>query len=133
VKLAGMTATFVVSGLVHEWILYCIAYKYNPYYWFAFFTVQAPVCILESVGRKWLKSRGVNIPAAVGTLYSTVALLFLASLFWFPPLETYDDTAQRVVAAVNRNVAALQGLAAGFCGFDSTTLAAAIDMAAVSA
>eukprot|EP00775_Hariotina_reticulata_P010019 gene10019-10174_t len=132
-KLAGMTATFVVSGLAHEWILYCIAYKYNPYYWFVFFTVQAPVCVLEGVCRKWLKSKGVNIPDVVGAFYSTVALLFMASLFWFPPLETYDDSAQRVVAAVNSNVAALQGLAAGLWGFDSTTLVASIDMAAVSA
>eukprot|EP00879_Flechtneria_rotunda_P011027 GHRR01011522.1.p1 GENE.GHRR01011522.1~~GHRR01011522.1.p1 ORF type:complete len:233 (+),score=93.74 GHRR01011522.1:682-1380(+) len=105
-RLAGMAATFAVSGFMHEWILHQVtpegAYQFG--WWFMFFFVQAPLLVVEGFVQKRLKKAGVKLSRAVGIGYTTCFMLLTSYAFWFPPIEDYTDIATHVATSVNNNV-----------------------------
>lgn len=64
--------------------------------------MQAPLLVLEAVGKKLMKRYGLRLPRLPSILATMAALLWMADRFFFPPcLDT--DLAGRVVDAVNNN------------------------------
>lgn len=102
-KAAALTGTFAVSGLMHELVLYLCndtdGYRFG--FWFVFFVVQAPLLIVEGLALQKLRKAGVQVPKALGIMYSTFFVLLTAYLFWYPPLENHSNIA-RVCCAVHQ-------------------------------
>lgn len=64
--------------------------------------MQAPLLVVEALGKKLMKRHGVHVPRLPSILATMAALLWMADKFFFPPcLDT--DLAGRVVDAVNNN------------------------------
>lgn len=105
-KAAALTATFAVSGLMHELVLYLCndtdGYRFG--FWFAFFVVQAPLLVVEGLALQRLRKAGLQVPKAVGITYNTFFVLLTAYLFWYPPLESHSNIAEYVVQCINGNV-----------------------------
>jgi len=57
-----------------------------------------------------LKSHHIQPPRLLTWLVTNALLMAAAHYFFFPPLELYTDTAQRVSAAIQSNVHALVAL-----------------------
>lgn len=104
----GLAATFAVSGLMHEIILYSLVPSglYVGGYWFAFFFVQAPLLAVEAAGLRWLRRSGRSVPRLLGMVYVHALVLTAARFAWFPPIETHSDVALTVLSSVNTNAAA---------------------------
>ncbi|KAL3155611.1 hypothetical protein ABBQ38_010865 [Trebouxia sp. C0009 RCD-2024] len=102
-RFVGMSACFLVSGLMHELVYwYMMGMHTHQWKWLCFFTMQAPLLVVEALGKKLMKRHGVHVPRLPSILATMVALLWMADKFFFPPcLDT--DLAGRVVTAVNNN------------------------------
>lgn len=100
-RLAGLLATFLMSGLIHEYIFWLLQSDgLLTLKWLAFFTVQGPLMMVE-----WkLHEVAVKTGWQARTLVSravTLALLLLIAHFWFwPPCTMDSDLADRVVRQV---------------------------------
>lgn len=103
-RFLGVCATFTVSGVMHELFLYllCMPGEYVFGYWFMFFFIQAPLIALEGVAIHKLRKAGVKVPRAGGIGITTITLLILAYLFFFPPVEQHSDIAHVIVSSVNK-------------------------------
>ncbi|WIA30899.1 hypothetical protein OEZ86_000951 [Tetradesmus obliquus] len=132
-RLAGMAATFAVSGVMHEVILFYVSHEgqFYPGYWFTFFAIQAPVVLAEALIYKRLAAADIRVPRLLGTAVGTVILMTLATYLWYPPIDTHTDIAASVVAGINKNAAAVLGWMrqqVGSWGFD----AALADLAGIA-
>ena len=117
----GVLASFFVSGVFHEIILLFVVPDPSLGWWFAFFTVQAPLMVCERAALRWLRARGVPLPTALRRAVTTVLLLGVARLLFFPPIENRSDLALRVAGAVTAQFAAL---ARGVSGSAAAAMAA---------
>lgn len=59
-------------------------------HWLAFFAVQAPILVAESYIKKLAKKYGVTMPSWLSVLLFIPCMLFLADLFFFPPIYRDD-------------------------------------------
>ncbi|KAG2437101.1 hypothetical protein HYH02_011359 [Chlamydomonas schloesseri] len=100
----GLHASFLISGLVHEYLAWNITGIGWHWKWTLFFYMQAPLMTLEGLGRRWLRRRGLPPPPRLLANLITVALLeAMAYPLFFGFVETNTDLAKRVVAAVSHN------------------------------
>ena len=84
-QLLGMLASFAVSGLVHECIFWYLTGRTSGGSWLAFFVVQAPAIVAERAALGALRSRGLEIPRVLLTLYAVSFVAWTgARLFWTP-------------------------------------------------
>lgn len=105
----GVAATFAVSGIMHEIILYLITPdgQYHPGLWFMFFFIQAPLLMFEKVTKRRLQRKGVRIHRLVAILATTSTVMLTATMFWYPPVQKHSDVARNIVQSLNMNVAAV--------------------------
>eukprot|EP00878_Enallax_costatus_P021794 GHUV01023096.1.p1 GENE.GHUV01023096.1~~GHUV01023096.1.p1 ORF type:complete len:220 (-),score=37.75 GHUV01023096.1:791-1450(-) len=108
-RFVGLCATFAVSGLMHELMLYllCMPGEYVFGYWFIFFFIQAPLMALEGVAIHRLRRAGVKVPRAGAIGFTTFVLMMVAYFFWFPPVEKHSELAHVIVSTINKGVAEL--------------------------
>jgi hypothetical protein len=105
-RVAGVFLCFAVSGLMHELVFWALREDRAVsvglgYEWFLFFTVQAPVVLLEYWVSKrfyWLQK---SIPKLLQIFLFLGMQLALANLLFFPPVIR-DGLDVRVVADVRR-------------------------------
>lgn len=102
-RLLGLCATFAVSGLMHELILFLLCYpgEYRFGYWFTFFFIQAPLMAAEAVVIRRMRKAGVKMPRAGATGLATCVFMCTTYFFWFPPVEDHTDIAETLVANIN--------------------------------
>jgi hypothetical protein len=96
---------------MHEVILFYVSHagQFYPGYWFIFFTIMAPLVLIEGLIFKRLAAAKIQVPRLLGIAYTTAAVMTLATMFWYPPIDTYTDIAASVVGAINANAAAAAG------------------------
>lgn len=111
-RFAGLCATFAVSGLMHEIILYLLCYpgEYKFGYWFMFFFIQAPLMAAEAVVIRKARKAGARVPRAGAIGITTFVLMCVAYLFWYPPVEKHTNIAPVVVNNINVAAAEFVGL-----------------------
>lgn len=111
-RLLGMHATFAVSGIMHEIMLYLLVLpgQYRPGFWLTFFTIQAPVMILEGLVLKKLRSKGIVLPWVVANVGCMSLILATAYCFWYPPIEQHSEVAANAVASINASVKAVAAI-----------------------
>jgi|TARA_B110000259_G_scaffold1391_2_gene1687 hypothetical protein len=109
-RLLGTHACFAMSGLMHEYVFWALrvdridGIEMWPG-WFTFFAVQAPLVCLEYLLAK--KTERVAIPVSptlfriTQTVTFLVAQLWLANIFFFPPL-TRNGLDQRMIEDIRR-------------------------------
>ncbi|EFJ41473.1 hypothetical protein VOLCADRAFT_121638 [Volvox carteri f. nagariensis] len=98
----GLHATFLVSGVVHEYIAWLV--KANDdwgWKWTVFFWIQAPLLTLESLAGRAMRRAGLQLPRPVAIVLTLVVLELLAYDLFFGFVEKDTDLASRVVAAVS--------------------------------
>lgn len=108
-KVIGLFATFAVSGVMHEFVLYLLAPEgqYHMGYWFTFFFIQGPIMFAEGLVLRMLHNRKINIPRVLAIPLTTTTVLATAWYFWYPPLELHTNLANEAVVSINANVGAL--------------------------
>jgi hypothetical protein len=94
----AVCASFVASAALHEVFILYLRRRLSGY-WFAFFAVQGPLLLLESMGRRALKSRGVVVPRVLTVPLTLGVLLFLGHTLFYP-----DILRMGIPQAVLRNV-----------------------------
>ncbi|KAF8068287.1 ASAT1 [Scenedesmus sp. PABB004] len=112
-RVAGLAATFAVSGVMHELVLAYLTLPgdYHPWHWLAFFLVQAPALAAEGAALAALRARGGAVPRPLGIAYTTAFVLATSAAFWFPPICDRSGLAEHIVASVTGNVAGLAAAA----------------------
>ncbi len=65
--------------------------------------LQAPLILAEIQALKYLKLKDVHLPWLPRMCVTIFILLFTADLLFYPPMEDYSNTAERVVHAVLLN------------------------------
>jgi hypothetical protein len=115
---------------MHEVILVYLTHtgQLHPGYWFTFFTIMAPLVLIEGLLLKQLAAAKIRVPKLLGIAYTTTVVMVLATLFWYPPIDKYSDIAPAVVAAINENAAA----AAGWLRQQGSSWGLLVDLAAIS-
>ncbi|GLC34462.1 hypothetical protein PLESTM_000197700 [Pleodorina starrii] len=114
----GLHATFLVSGLVHDYIAWLVRLDgVWGWKWTVFFYMQAPLMSLEALGNRLLRRAGVQLPRPLTILLTLAALEVMAYDLFFGFVERDTDLAHRVVTAVTSSyaglLAPLQPLVAG--------------------
>jgi len=86
-RLAGLAATFLVSGVWHELVFAHMTGGHTTRgVWAAYFLVQAPLITAEANARKALRRRGKGVPRWLGVLSVNLALVAMVSALWMPPM-----------------------------------------------
>eukprot|EP00198_Chlamydomonas_reinhardtii_P003257 XP_001692593.1 predicted protein [Chlamydomonas reinhardtii] len=121
----GLHASFLVSGLVHEYLAWSITHIGWHWKWTLFFYMQAPLMTLEGLARRaWRRAGLPPPPRLLANLATVVVLEVMAYPLFFGFVETDTDLARRVVAAVSRNYqAALEPLRPLLAGAAAAALA----------
>lgn len=84
-RAAAVCVSFAVSGWLHEVFIIYLRGRLSGY-WMAFFTLQGPLLVLESIGRRWLKKKGITVPTLVAIPLTLGLLLTLGDLLFFPDI-----------------------------------------------
>ena len=104
---AAMWAAFATSGIMHEVQFLCIRGRLSPgLAWFWFFTLQAPLIILERAAVAALRRAGLEPPPALRTAVAACCIIGMAHLLFFGPAESQFVT-RDVAAAVHAFFAGL--------------------------
>ncbi|KAG2496338.1 hypothetical protein HYH03_005568 [Edaphochlamys debaryana] len=107
-RAVGLHAVFLTSGLVHEYVAWCITGSPWGWKWTLFFWVQAPLMQAEALAGKALKALRLPQPPPLLTNIAVVLLLeALAHNLFFGFVESDTNIAQRVVGAVGDNYRAV--------------------------
>jgi hypothetical protein len=107
---------FFVSGVMHE--LFIVYWKRRVSgYWLAFFMLQGPLVIGDSVARRWLRVRGWTVPRPVATVLTLGLLLAMGDALFFPDIVRMG-IAQNVIDNIDGSipVAVKTGVAAVLAG-----------------
>jgi hypothetical protein len=91
----ALCTSFLVSGIFHEIFIIYLRGRVSGY-WLAFFTVQGPVLLVESLGRRWLKLRGMAMPSFLSIPLTLGILLTLGDLLFFPDVTRMGIAGQIV-------------------------------------
>ncbi|CAL8472040.1 g11582 [Coccomyxa elongata] len=114
----GVAASFIVSGIVHEVILwYGIGWVAGVSGgWFIFFSIQGPLLAVESELRRWARRNKVEVPHWMAILVTLTLLITLGDFFFFkPPMET--GLADTVVESLMHTYGAMWTSARHLLGF----------------
>ena len=95
----GPAATFLTSGLVHEYIYWCLTGHFSGGKWLSFFLIQFPVCALERVVLRALQRRGILLPRPLLILWTLSFMCVVAAKLFFGPIEE-----EKLIEAVLSNV-----------------------------
>ena len=96
-----------MSGVAHEVILWSATREPPRLQWLAFFALQGPVVLAETLARAALRRRGGRVPALLAVPLTWAAVLLPATwLFFPPPVRTGLD--KRVVASLRDTFAQLR-------------------------
>jgi len=110
-KMLGFCATFFVSGVVHELILWMIQPDGKwGWKWTMFFTMQGPLMVVEYPIKRWALKRGWHLHPWISRAITVPAMFVMAHYFFFSAVMVDTDTAERVVVACRHNFEAVQGL-----------------------
>lgn len=85
-RITGVVATFVASGLVHEAMLAYIASPYR-FGWSYFFLAQAPLVLAEQKFWAAVGRSGRKLHWGFHILVTQCLLVLTAHLFFFPPVS----------------------------------------------
>lgn len=114
----GLLLTFFVSGVVHEIIMCQLQDEARGpwrWKWLLFFTVQAPLVIVElQLKRWWLQKK--HLPPLniwIARALTTMVMMCIATPLFFTPADVETDTGARMLAALKHGYA---GLVAPFQG-----------------
>lgn len=91
----AVCTSFLVSGIFHEFFIIYLRGTVSGY-WLAFFTVQGPLLVAESIGRRWLKLRGIAVPKVLSIPLTLGTLLLLGDTLFFPGVRS-NGVADQVV------------------------------------
>jgi hypothetical protein len=84
-RVIGSSASFLVSGLVHECIFFYLTGHTSGGVWLSFFAIQIPVIMIERATLGYLKQKGVIVPRVVLMAFTVVfESVSSAYLFWGP-------------------------------------------------
>ncbi|KAL6756580.1 hypothetical protein V8C86DRAFT_2645542 [Haematococcus lacustris] len=117
-RVCGTLATFLVSGLMHEWIMYMLMPRFlGPWTgkWTVYFTMQGPLLLCEvELKRAWRRAGLRPLPFLLACALTWATLLVVAVPFFFGAVQPpHGNLAPRVVAAVRDSFAAVGQLVAG--------------------
>lgn len=71
-------------------------------HWLVFFSMQAPILVMEAFLKKYAKKKGVSIPTWLSVCLCLSGMLGVADLFFYPPIYR-TDLDLRVVNAIRDN------------------------------
>jgi hypothetical protein len=91
----AVCTSFLVSGIFHEIFIIYLRGTVSGY-WITFFTVQGPLLVFESIGRRWMKLRGIAISKFFSIPLTLGILLVLGDLLFFPGVRS-NGIAEQVV------------------------------------
>jgi hypothetical protein len=84
-RVLGSSASFLTSGLVHEYIFWYLTGHTSGGVWLSFFTIQIPIIAAERIVLQYLKQKGILLPRPFMILYTVgVECVASAYLFWGP-------------------------------------------------
>jgi hypothetical protein len=106
-KLTCMLATFIISGLMHELLLWKAVPVYPPGYWFMFFFIQAPLLIAEGLALQHMKAASLRPPQLLRIACVHLVNYCTASLFFWPPLDHYNDSLSTIAAMMTAHMTAV--------------------------
>ena len=110
-RAAAVCASFLVSGILHENFIIYLRGRVSGY-WLAFFGLQGPIIIFESVTRRWLKSRNISISSFIAIPLTLGLMLMMGHMLFFPDIARMGIIDQVVgnlseLLAVGKGAAAL--------------------------
>ncbi|KAL4516762.1 hypothetical protein Ndes2526A_g05296 [Nannochloris sp. 'desiccata'] len=94
-RAVAVCISFLVSGIFHEFFIIYLRGRISGY-WLTFFTVQGPLLVFESTGRRWMKLRGVAVPRVLSIPLTLGILFTLGDLLFFPSVRN-NGIAEQVV------------------------------------
>ena len=97
-RVAAVCASFIVSGLLHEVFIIYLRGRVSGY-WLAFFSLQGPIIVLESLARRIARLYKIRVPNFVAVPLTIGALLLLGDAFFF-----YDINRMGIPAQVVGNI-----------------------------
>jgi hypothetical protein len=101
-RLAGLLATFIASGIIHESI-FVVLQSTGPLVclkWLAFFSIQGPLMMFEWYLHKVAVKAGWQPRTLISRVVTISLLMLLAHLWFYPPCTVDSDLAERVVREV---------------------------------
>ncbi|KAJ9530432.1 hypothetical protein QJQ45_000809 [Haematococcus lacustris] len=127
-RVCGTLATFLVSGLMHEWIMYMLMPRFlGPWTgkWTVYFTMQGPLLLCEvELKRAWRQAGLRPLPFLLACALTWATLLVVAVPFFFGAVQPpHGNLAPRVVAAVRDSFAAVGQLVEASLKHITVTLA----------
>mmetsp|Transcript_37067 Transcript_37067/g.93487 ORF Transcript_37067/g.93487 Transcript_37067/m.93487 type:complete len:445 (-) Transcript_37067:547-1881(-) len=106
-RAAGMCATFLASGLAHEYIISMLQDELAGRWrwkWLAYFTLQGPLMVGELQAKRAWRRAGLPVPNVwVARALALPLLVWVGGLLFFTPVELDTDTADRVVEGCRAN------------------------------
>ena len=81
----AVCASFIASGLLHEAFIIYLRGRVSGY-WLAFFSVQGPLLVAESVGRRWLRTKKIVIPQFLAIPVALGVMLTVGDVLFFPDI-----------------------------------------------
>lgn len=101
--------TFAASGVVHEYIMWCMVGHTTYGVWLTFFLAQVPLQIAERIVFSWLRTRGMKVPNLLRIIYAvSTETVVVWAFFWIPVLRY--GVLDEVVVSVNGSVRTMCGL-----------------------
>jgi hypothetical protein len=83
----ALQAVFLVSGAWHALIFYNNTHTWGLR-WLLFFTIQAPICTLEAVLRKYCQAAGIKVPRLVAMVLTQASLTWMSAHLFLGPLTS---------------------------------------------
>lgn len=82
---AAICWTFVVSGLMHEFLIWYLEPRAATGEWLTFFVLQGPLLLAETSLKKVCRQHNLSLPRPVSIFLTLLIQLLLADRFFFPP------------------------------------------------
>ncbi|GFR44080.1 hypothetical protein Agub_g5240 [Astrephomene gubernaculifera] len=104
----GLHATFLASGLIHEYILWTVSGTGKwGWRWCLFFYMQAPLMTAEAYLGRLMRRAGLHAPLLLRIALTHAVIERMSGPLFFVPVERDTDLAARVIRATTANYLAL--------------------------